>query len=262
MYYGWTERLLLLTFGADETSLAITGALVYSLIANAFKNETIAGVLGDSQILLPMFRNLQIGCSEEDGVYGLCLRLTDDTPYEKAFRIGLNIGGKFDMWADSVLEAQGKPAKEPSFNSREYVPGEVDTENTIVYEDIGIISKVALNLEFEARVRTKDSEEKPPQLVAVQNLLQDLLGLSADTINFDVQDTVLVFTLGLTVYADLADMSNTTLALVIGLGGEELIGVYFLGKVNTAYINLSGLGLFQAALNGVDVLGKIGRAHV
>ena len=112
-----------------------------------------------------------------------------------------------------------------------------------------------MNLELEARVRTKDSEEKPPQLIAVQNLLQDLLGLSADTINFDVQDTVLVFSLGLTVYADLADMSNTALALTINLTGEELIGVYFIGQVNTVYVNLSGLGLFQAALNGVDVLG-------
>lgn len=251
--YGWTERLLLLTFGADETSLAITGALAYSLISNAFKNAAISSVLGGSQILIPMFRNLQIGYSEEDGVYGLCLRLTDDTPYEKAFRIGLNIGGSFDMWADSVLEAQGKTERDSSIDAREFVEG--TGEDGIVYEDIGIINKVALNLELEARVRTKDSEEKPPQLIAVQNLLQDLLGLSADTINFDVQDTVLVFSLGLTVYADLADMSNTALALTINLTGEELIGVYFIGQVNTVYVNLSGLGLFQAALNGVDVLG-------
>ncbi|MBR2480276.1 MAG: carboxypeptidase regulatory-like domain-containing protein, partial [Clostridia bacterium] len=248
--YGWTERLLLLTFGADETSLAITGALAYSLLANASKNDAISSLLGGAEILVPMFRNLQVGYSEEDGVYGLCLRLTDDTPYEKAFRIGLNIGGSFDMWADSDLEQ-----RDSSIDAREAVEG--SSQDGIVYEDIGIISKVALSLELEARVRTKDSEEKPPQLIAVQNLLQSLLGLSADTINFDVQDTVLVFTVGLTVYADLADMTNTTLQLSIGLTGEELIGVYFLGKVNTAYINLSGLGFFQAALNGVDVLGII-----
>ncbi|MBQ8178028.1 MAG: hypothetical protein IJ033_02430, partial [Clostridia bacterium] len=243
--YGWTERLLLLTFGADETSLAITGALVYSLLANASKNDTIAGLLGGAELMLPMFRNLQIGYSNEDGVYGLCLRLTDDTPYEKAFRIGFNgRQGKFEMWTD---ENKGS-----SISAREHVEGSV--EEGIVYEDIGIISKVALNLELEARVRTRDTE-KAPQLLAMQELLENLLGMSGDTINFDVQNTVLVFTLGLTVYADLADMTNTTLALSIGLTGEEIIGVYFLGKTNTAYVNLSGLGLFQAALNGVDVLG-------
>ena len=66
--YGWDDRLLLITLGKEETSIAITGALLYSLIYNIGGNEVFAGLLGEIHPAIPRFRNIKIGYSEEDGI--------------------------------------------------------------------------------------------------------------------------------------------------------------------------------------------------
>ncbi|MBO5776790.1 MAG: hypothetical protein J6R35_05405, partial [Clostridia bacterium] len=127
-------------------------------------------------------------------------------------------------------------------------------EGTIRYESLNEFGQIALNLNLEIALRTKDTE-KSPQLRAVERLLQKITGLDEDTINFDVQDANITLNLVVTAYIDIVDISNTTLVISIQLHNEELIGVYYLGKSNKVYSNLQDLGFFQASLSGIDVIG-------
>ena len=145
-----------------------------------------------------------------------------------------------------------------SITANEYNPDAAEGEEgsdittSVQYDDISVLSKIGLSLALEARIRTKNTE-KAPQLIAVETLLQEILGMSADTINIDPQDSVVVMTVELDAYVDLANLVDTTLILRITFQGEDLIAVYLSeGKV---YADLSGVGLFGAKINGVDLMG-------
>ena len=241
--FGWNDRLLLITLGEAETSIAITGALLYSLIYNLGISSLFGDMMGDTVIEIPMFRNLQIGYSEEEGLAGLFIRLTDEADYEHAFRIGYNFVQSYSDFTTT---------KESSIDPDEFDEFDPDNSGSIVYEDISTLGKIGLSLALEARIRSKDTE-KAPQLVAVETLLQDLLGMSADTINIDPQDSVVVLTVELDAYVDLGDFEATTLALNITFQGDTVIGVYL--HEGSVYADLSGLGFFRAQINGIDFIG-------
>lgn len=242
--YGWDARLLLLTICSEEVTLAITGALAVSLLGGI---GMLTGAEGTptSSIVIPNFRNLSIGYSKDDNQAGIILRLTDDSPYEQAMRIGVNFRPGYSIFTSDIgYETKITP------DVFDY-----ETGTQIEYEDAGILSEVGFGLEIEARIRTRANEQKSPQIIALERLVENLAGMTPGAMTFDTQNTILVFSISLAVYANLADFSKTTLSLSISLGDDLLIGVYFLGDENSVYADLKGLGLFQVALRSIDVVG-------
>ena len=250
-----TPLLLITSRLNQELSVAITGALAYSLIA---------GISGNENFRIPMFKDLKIGFSKDElpngkDLYGLVIRLTDDTPYEKAFTIAYNF-------------TKGQSVFDPGIRGEYYVNAETDAEgNTIAYESIDAISKLALSLDMELRLRTravKDQEdaaegeiatgEKSEQMESLEGLIESLLGIAPGTVEFDLQDSILVFGLSLKIFTNLADMTETTMLIELTYNEERLLAIYFLGINNAVYADLSGLGLFRAAINGLDLMGVLG----
>ena len=232
--YAWDNRLLLMTMSYDEVTIAVTGALVYSLLG---------GIAIDGQfnvIKIPMFRNLVLGYSEKDNISGLEIRLTDDTPYEEAFRIGFHIRKGYYLFGTDV---------EPTITP---YTADIKEED---FEDISVIDKVGLTLGMELRIRTKDGEEKSPQLEAIEALIENLVSMPEGSVVLDPQDSVMVFGLELSLYTSLKDFSETTLRLALTFAEEDILAIYYMGDENRVYADLTGLGFFQTTLTGVDLLG-------
>ncbi|MFA5448907.1 MAG: carboxypeptidase-like regulatory domain-containing protein [Clostridia bacterium] len=235
------SRLLLFTASSKEVSLAITGALAYSLIA---------GMEGNDDFLLPMFRNLKVGYSEEEGLAGLVLRITDDTPYEQAFRIGFNFRSSYSKFSTTLVSSI-----DPTRNAA----GEI-----IPYEDISKLSQIGLALDLEMRLRAKKNAgpdgmpQKSDQIKMLESLIENLVGIEKGGVNLEPQDSVLVFGVQFRLFIDLANLSNTTLLISLTFNEEPFLAIYYFAEKNLVYADLNGLGLFRAAINGVDLMSMIG----
>lgn len=235
---GWDTAMLLLTASKTEFSIAITGALAYSLMH---------GLVGD-KLNIPRFRNLQIGYSEKDNLAGIIIRLTDDEPYEQAFRIGLNFREGY-----SHFDSELKPAIDPKEKKGDNLTGE-----GIEYVDVGTLNELGLGLDMELRLRTKSADGgKTEQVEALEYLLERIIGMEEGSINLDLQSSMMVFGLSIKVYANLADLEQSTLYFGLSYAGEDFLSIYYFGRENAVYADLSGLGLFQAVVNGVDLMSII-----
>lgn len=231
--------LLLLTISSKEFALSITGALAASLLRGITE-----------QITLPQFNRLTIGYVEEEDGTLRGLRLTLDEEDTFLIQFGFT-GGYFKMGedVDSTITAE-----------EDFAGNIVDN-----IANIDVLRNVYLSLHAEVRLKTTNDDEtgKRRQVEDLENLVETLVGMPEGSFDLSLQTTSMVFTFDLEALVNLADFNKTQLYLEIGYGDMLLIGVYYTlpskdALVPQVYVDLSGLGLFKAAVTGVDLVGIIG----
>lgn len=237
LQYG--TALLLLTISSKEFALSITGALAASLIRGITE-----------QITLPQFNRLTIGYVEEDDGTLRGLRITLDEDEMFMIQFGFT-GGSFRMGPDV----------------QSTITAEKDFAGNIVdgISNINVLKNIYLSLHAEVRLKTTNDDDtgKSRQVEDLETLVETLVGMPDGSFDLSLQTTSMVFTFDLEALVNIADFSKTQLYLEIGYGDMLLIGVYYTlpskdAKVPQAYVDLSGLGLFKAAVTGIDLVGIIG----
>lgn len=231
--------LLLLTVSSKEFALSITGALAASLIRGITE-----------EIALPQFNRLTIGYVEEDDGTLRGLRITLDEDEMFLIQFGFT-GGSFRMGSDV----------------QSTITAEEDFAGNIVegISDINVLRNIYLSLHAEVRLKTTNDDDtgKSRQVEDMETLVETLVGMPKGSFDLSLQTTSMVFTFDLEALVNIADFNKTQLYLEIGYGDMLLIGVYYTlpsadAKVPQAYVDLSGLGLFKAAVTGIDLVGIIG----
>ena len=239
--FGWDSRLILATIGNDEFTVAATGAIIVALLSAISANPKIHAILGQQDFLFSSFRNIRIGYDPSDDLRGISIRVTDDTPYEQALKFGLHVKPGYSIFTND---------REPGFDHTAYDENGVE----VMYDDISAIGQIGLGLSVEVRLRTKPNV-KSPQVEALEHLVESLINMPEGSFDFTPQNSLIIYGLELKVFGDLANLEETTISLEITYAREDvIIGIYYLGKDNMVYANLAGLGLFQAAISGIDLL--------
>lgn len=222
------SQLLLLAIGSKNVSVAITGALLTSLIHG----------LTDA-FILPEINYIRLGYVEGK-MTGIELVLNEEN-----FRIA------YSFTENSASEI-GRDTKNP------IDPTKSATGETLTYSmsDIGVIQQVFLALNMEIRINTRNADgKKSTQIEGLEAFMESLIGVPDGTVDFAPQDASMIISFQLQLALNLADLKKTQLALTISYGDADLIGVYF--DNGSVYADLSGLGLFEVKISGLDIISLI-----
>lgn len=156
-----------------------------------------------------------------------------------------------------------------SFEMGNMVESPIDPEHTVTGEpadyitSIDVLKNFYLAVSLEVRIKTRNaSGDKSVQVETLEALVESLLGMPSGSFDLALQDASIVQTFDLEAKLDLADPSQTRIALNIGYGDNVILGVYY-GIANGSsepelYADLSGLGLFKASITGIQLASVIG----
>ncbi|MDD4316042.1 MAG: InlB B-repeat-containing protein, partial [Clostridia bacterium] len=236
-------NMLLFIGHSKEVSLAITGGLMTALF-ESLNNVTDGGV-PDMILDIPVFDSLKIGYSEKDDLAGIMLVLDE----YKSFKINYSFEPSTSIMRNKDFIYDEIDIIDPAQEAR-------DNE----YESIDVIDTVALNLEAELRIKTRSEKPGFPKsdaIVALEKLIEGLVGMEEGSVVLDLQDTVMTFGITLGVVVNFADPTKTNVAFVIRNNENPLLSIYYIGATNKIYADLSNLGLFKVSLTGIDVLGLL-----
>ncbi len=158
---------------------------------------------------------------------------------------------------------------ESTFEMGNMVESSIDPEHTVTGEpadyitSIDILKNLYLAISLEVRIKTRNaSGDKSVQVETLEALVESLLGMPTGSFDLALQDASVVLTFDLEAKLDLAEPSQTRIALNIGYGDNVILGVYYGIAGGSSepelYADLSGLGLFKASITGVQLASVIG----
>lgn len=156
-----------------------------------------------------------------------------------------------------------------SFEMGNMAESPIDPDHTVTGDpadyitSIDILKNLYLAISLEVRIKTRNaSGDKSVQVETLEALVESLLGMPSGSFDLALQDASIVLTFDLEAKLDIADPSQTRIALNIGYGDNVILGVYY-GIANGSsepelYADLSGLGLFKASITGIQLASVIG----
>ena len=220
---------------ADENlfNIAITGALILNLV----------GTLTDALSFLPDFANVQLGY-EKDKLSGLKLVVDE----QQHFNIAYNFERSYSymvpkMQLNTPVYAEAKSHMVTGTTKEEFIA-------------IDQLKNLYLSLELYVNLNTvNENGYKSDAVEDFEELLENILGLKNGAIDFQFQDSYVSLLVTIEALLDITDISNTYLKVQILYNDEVLLGVYHIeGRV---YVDLSGVGFFKSAINGIDIASII-----
>ncbi|MDR0855380.1 MAG: carboxypeptidase-like regulatory domain-containing protein, partial [Christensenellaceae bacterium] len=178
---------------------------------------------------------------------GLLIHLTDDTPYEQSFRLGINIERGRSNFGTNITSTIVAPV----YSNGKYAG----------CDDISTLSKVGLALDLELKLRTRPATDdispndngKSEQIELFEALIEGLLGMPDGSFDIAVQDSIMRYQLGLKVYTNLAKFGETTIELSLKYNDVPFLSIYYFASSNSVYLDVTNLGLFKARITGIDL---------
>jgi|GEM_PF-4575969 len=234
------------SYPADAGCAGCSDCTVYHIVFRAITDATWENYLKSLETAFVVESKV-----EGRDLAGLMLRLTNDTPYEQAFRLGLNFRGGYFGFGTGITNR-------------------ITVADVERYEDISSLKEIGLTLDAELTIRTRTPEnEKSEQIQMLEQLIEIMLGMAPGAIDLDLQDSTVIFGLSLRLYSNIGPITYpdgtaykqyeaTTLQLIITFNDSPLFVIYYYATSNTVYIDLDGLGLFRSAINGVDLMAILG----
>ncbi|MGN0768139.1 MAG: hypothetical protein ACI4M8_02170, partial [Christensenellales bacterium] len=236
---GISGNLLLALVDENVFNVAMTGALLLNLLG------TIDGVR-DISALIPTFANLQLGY-EKDKLSGIKL-VYDEGQH---FSIDYNFRKSYTYLVPKRdLFDEGNPAYD---DARSHM---VKSSDKTSFVNVDNLKNVNIGLTLDLTLVTVNPDGTKSEVVEeLETLLETLLGMDEGSVDLQFQDMYASITVLAEIVADLTDLNNSKLKIEIIYNDVTLIGIYYLeGKV---YLDLGKLGLMEASINGVDLMGAL-----